>query len=125
MPQTRSYANLGQVTWRAEVGLAGASDPRGRTVAEREFRNARSKGLAKVFVTTTLQELRNPPATSDDDRPYYWGTIQRGRYTDCSFNDGDYGHVADAAWEPDEDAHGEQVADHAYLADDGQVIWHQ
>jgi hypothetical protein len=123
MPQTRNYANLGQVTWRAEVGLADNSDPHARTVAEREFRSARSKGLAKAFVTATLHELRNPPETPDGDRPYYWRTIQRGSYNDCSFNDSDDGQVSDAAWKPDEDAYGEQVTDHAYLTDDGQVLW--
>ena len=55
MPQTRNYANLGQVTWRAEVGLADNSDPHARTVAEREFRSARSKGLAKAFVTAAIR----------------------------------------------------------------------
>ena len=123
MPQTHNYAKLGQISWRAEVGLADSTDPHARTVAEREFRSARPKGLAKAFVTAALQGLRNAPAAPGGDRPCYWGTIQRGCYHDSSFTDAGDGHVADAAWEPDEDAHGESVGDYAYLAGDGQVIW--
>lgn len=123
MPQTHNYAKLGQVTWRAEVGLDDGFEPHARTVAEREFRAARSKGLAKAFVTATLRGLRNPPQTPAGERPFYWGTIRCGTYLDTSFEDAEDGHVADAAWEPDEDAHGEPVAGHAHLTDDGQVVW--
>ena len=62
MPRTRNYAKLGQVTWRAQVGLDDGFEPHARTIAEREFRSARSKGLARAFVTATLRGLRNPPA---------------------------------------------------------------
>lgn len=66
MPRTRNYAKLGQVTWRAQVGLDDGFEPHARTIAEREFRSARSKGLARAFVTATLRGLRNPPAVSAD-----------------------------------------------------------
>jgi hypothetical protein len=123
MPQTQDYAKFGHVTWLAEVGLDDGFEPHARTVAEREFRSARSKGLAKAFVNATLRGLRNPPQTAAGEQPFYWGSIRRGTYLDTSFDDAEDGRVADATWEPDEDPHGEPVADHAHLTDEGQVLW--
>jgi hypothetical protein len=121
--ETRDYAKLGQVTWRAEVGLDDGFEPHAKTVAEREY-PARAKGRAKAFVTRTLQGLRNPPERPGVGRPFYWGAIQRGTYQDSSFDDAQDGRVRDATWEPDHDQHGELVEDHAHLGDDGRVVWH-
>ncbi len=123
MPQTRDYAKLGQVTWRAEVGLNDGAEPHAETVAELEFPGACSKGLAKASVTRILRGHRNPPERPGIGRPFYWGTIRRGTYRDDSFDDIDDGRVLNAAWEPDRDTRGEPVADHAHLGDDGQVVW--
>ena len=124
MPETHDYAHLGETTWRATVGMADASDPWAATVAEREFPDVRSKGLAKAFVNVELRRLTNPSAGESGIRPFFWGRLERGTYQDTTFDDAEDGRVRDATWEPDQDEHGEPITADAHLTDDRQIDWH-
>ncbi len=43
----------------------------------------------------------------------------------ATFTDDGYGLVLDAAWEPDEDRHGEPVSADAFLTDTGEITWQE
>lgn len=113
---THDGAMIGRKTWRVTVGLADQSDPRARTIAERNFQPDMVRA-AKDYAERTL--LAQEPAGEDE---YHWADILFGKYVDASFTasgDSYTDHVADARWERIEDVHGW----HAWRTDTGTVHW--
>ncbi len=123
MPETWDYSKAGQITWVAVVAYDDGEEPWADTIARREFRGARSKGLAKAYVNRTLDALHTTGRNHDPLR-FFWGRIERGTYHAESFIHDGYGLVLDATWEPDTE-HGEPIGQDAFLGSDGEVTWEQ
>jgi hypothetical protein len=113
---TNDGAKIGKKTWRVTVGLADQSEPRARTIAERDFQQGMVRA-AKDYAERTLRA--QAPAAEDE---YYWADVLFGEYVDGSFTacgDSFTDHVTDATWQRLED-----VQDwHAWRADTETVHW--
>ena len=125
--ETFDYDKLGHTSWRATVALGDEHDPWRHTLAEREIRGARSKGLAVGFVNQRLAELHltGRSQLAELAGGYYWGRVERGTYLDASFDDDEHGWIHDAIWKPDHNHTGEPVSAHARLDADGTIVWSQ